>query len=180
MNALSADGRGGGSQDPAEGATGGATEPPVRHGGVVPSLDQRRIERALQARTRYKYVHPRVLREGLGWKIVSPNCSRNVDAQGGEIDIAWLVPHSGGWLLYSRDHVQDCWRLRGQDQVLFARDGTLDSSGDEFSRLPLKNVSELSRIKFAHGPFYLPPRMISDQVWTIFGNVMLRGTYSKP
>lgn len=117
MNALSADGRGGGSQDPA----GGSAEPPERRaGGDISSLDQRRIERALQARTRYKYVHPRVLREGLGWKIVSPNCSRNIDAQGGEIDIAWLVPHSGGWLLFSRDHAQDGWRLRRQDNLLYA------------------------------------------------------------
>jgi hypothetical protein len=38
-----------------------------------------------------QYV-PRVLREGLGWKVVSPNCSRNIDREGGEIDIAWLVP----------------------------------------------------------------------------------------
>lgn len=112
MNALNATG-GGGAR--------GSAEPPERQaGGEISSLDQRRIERALEARTRYKYVHPRVVREGLGWKIVSPNCSRNIDADGGEIDIAWLVPHSGGWLLYSRDHVQDCWRLRGQDQVLFA------------------------------------------------------------
>ena len=62
-------------------------------------------------------VRDRLARASWG---VSPNCSRNVDAQGGEIDIAWLVPHSGGWLLFSRDHAQDCWRLRGQDQVLFA------------------------------------------------------------
>lgn len=112
MNALNATGGGG--------ARGSAEPPERRGGGDISSLDQRRIERALEARTRYKYVHPRVVREGLGWKIVSPNCSRNIDADGGEIDIAWLVPYSGGWLLYSRDHVQDCWRLRGQDQVLFA------------------------------------------------------------
>lgn len=91
-----------------------------RFTGDVLSLDQRRIEKALEARTRYKYVHPRVEREGLGWKIVSPNCSRNIDAQGGEIDIAWLVPHSGGWLLFSRDHQQDCWRLQRQDNGLSA------------------------------------------------------------
>jgi len=87
----------------------------------VLSLDARRIERALDGRTRYKYVQPRVERQGLGWRIVSPNCSRNVDAQGGDIDIAWLVPRSGGgWLLYSRDHVQDCWQLRRQEESLAA------------------------------------------------------------
>lgn len=91
----------------------------VRDAGAQPmaskvsSLDVRRIERGLQARTRYKYVQPRVVREGVGWKVVSENCSRNIDAEGGEVDITWLVPHSeGGWLLYSRDHAQDCWQLR--------------------------------------------------------------------
>jgi len=84
----------------------------------VPSLDARRIAKALTQRERYKYVQPRVEREGRGWKIVSPNCSRNVDPQGGEIDIAWLVPqHDGSWLLYSREHAQGCWRLRLQDTL---------------------------------------------------------------
>ncbi len=92
--------------------------PPVAEprGEAQPSsLDARRIANALTQRERYKYVQPRVEREGRGWKVVSPNCSRNVDPQGGEIDIAWLVPHNeGGWLLYSREHAQDCWRLRSQ------------------------------------------------------------------
>jgi hypothetical protein len=87
----------------------------AKTGDNVLALDVRRIEKALRERARYKYVHPRVEREGLGWKIVSPNCSRNIDPQGGEIDIAWLVPSSqGGWLLYSRDHSLDCWQLRGR------------------------------------------------------------------
>lgn len=94
----------------------GTAEPPTEQ--RVQSLDARRIERALEQRSRYKYVHPRVEREGLGWKVVSPNCSRNIDPQGGEIDIAWLVPNNeGGWLLYSREHAQDCWRLRCQDSL---------------------------------------------------------------
>lgn len=85
-------------------------------GGNIVDLAARRIERtieqALRQRSRYRYVQPRIAREGLGWKIVSPNCSRNVDRDGGEIDIAWLVPcNEGGWLLYARDHVEGCWRL---------------------------------------------------------------------
>ena len=88
-------------------------------GHRVLSLDARRIENAIEARARYKYVHPRVEREGLGWKVVSPNCSRNIDPAGGEIDIAWLVPHNGGgWLLFSRDHVQDCWQMRRHEASL--------------------------------------------------------------
>ena len=58
-------------------------------------------------------MRPRVERAGRGWKIVSPNCSRNIDPDGGEIDIAWLVPdNDGGWLLYARDHRLGCWMLK--------------------------------------------------------------------
>jgi hypothetical protein len=88
-------------------------------GGQVFVLDRVRIEVALEGRQRYKYVHPRVLREGAGWKVVSPNCSRNVDRDGGEIDIAWLVPTQapdsgvpGSWLLHARDHIQKTWVLK--------------------------------------------------------------------
>jgi hypothetical protein len=81
---------------------------------VLP-LDARRIEKAIEQRERYRYVTPRVVREGLGWKVLSPNCSRNVDPQGGEIDIAWLVAGADNeWHLYARDHQLDCWQLRAQ------------------------------------------------------------------
>ena len=100
-------------------------EPPAVRTAAVSSLDARRIENALDQRSRYKYVQPRVVREGRGWKIASPNCSRNVDSAGGEIDIAWLVPVAagrqgleGGWLLYARDHAQDCWQLKRHDASL--------------------------------------------------------------
>ena len=100
-------------------ADGPADQPSMQAGARLLSLDARRIERALQARTRYKYVHPRVEREGLGWKVVCSTCSRNIDPQGGEIDIAWLVPHDGGgWLLFSRDHALDLWQLRRQGDSL--------------------------------------------------------------
>ena len=85
--------------------------PPAGAGQVV-DLSPARIQRALAARRRYKYVQPRVEREGEGWRIVSPNCSRNIDPQGGEIAIAWLQPDAGGlWQLHSRDHVKQAWRL---------------------------------------------------------------------
>lgn len=78
-----------------------------------------RILVALGARQRYRYVTPRVEREGPGWKIVSPNCSRNVDVTGGEIDIAWLVPcNEGRWLLHARDHVHGCWVVKAADLTL--------------------------------------------------------------
>jgi hypothetical protein len=87
--------------------------------GKVVALDPARILRALAQRQRYKYVQPCVLREGAGWKIVSPNCSRNIDSAGGQIDIAWLVPSgAGGWLLHARDHAQGCWLLKASGVTL--------------------------------------------------------------
>jgi hypothetical protein len=89
--------------------------PPDGSSALVLSLDARRIERALQQRHRYKYVHPRLVPEGEGWKVVSPNCSRNVDPQGGEIDIAWLRPQGeAGWQLHACDHARGGWRLSRQ------------------------------------------------------------------
>lgn len=100
---------------PQAGSRGRRRRPAPPPSSQVVNLDARRIERAVAQRTRYKYVRPRVEREGLGWKVCSPNCSRNIDPQGGDIDIAWLVPaRQGGWLLYARDHRQDCWQLRAQ------------------------------------------------------------------
>jgi hypothetical protein len=70
------------------------------------------ILRALASRRRYRYVRPRVAPEGGGWKIVSPNCSRNIDPAGGEIAVAWLLPaNQGAWLLHSRNHADQCWRI---------------------------------------------------------------------
>lgn len=90
-----------------------------RESDTVVDLDRRRIERALPARSRYKYVQPRVVRERHGWKVVSPNCSRNVDAGGGEIDIAWFLPDgSGRWLLHARDHGRGTWVLKAADLTL--------------------------------------------------------------
>ena len=90
-------------------------------GGHVFVLDRVRIEVALEGRHRYKYVHPRVLREGLGWKVVSPNCSRNIDREGGEIDIAWLEPEPDGrgrWRLHRRDHRCALWTLHSEGLTL--------------------------------------------------------------
>ncbi len=81
----------------------------------VGDLVAARITRAIEHRARYRYVRPHVVREGDGWKIVSPNCSRNVDPTGGEIDIAWFVPLSGGrWRVHTRDHAAGEWRVQGE------------------------------------------------------------------
>jgi hypothetical protein len=87
----------------------------------VRDLTLHRLERALRQRVRYRYVRPRVLREGLSFRIQSPCCSRNVDATGGMIDIALLVPHEGNrWCLCSREHATSTWVPQLQDQPLDA------------------------------------------------------------
>lgn len=79
--------------------------------GRVADLAAARILRALQRRGRYRYVQPRLEPLDGGWKVVSPNCSRSIDPEGGEIDIAWLRPlPDGRWLLHARDHRQACWQ----------------------------------------------------------------------
>ena len=71
------------------------------------------IKRALSERVRYRYVQPRVLREGDAFRIEAPCCSRNVDPEGGVIDIALLTPMAdGGWRLHARDHVAGSWTLQ--------------------------------------------------------------------
>ena len=90
--------------------------------GPVYDLLQHRLARALRARVRYRYVQPRVLlEEGGSYRIQSPCCSRTVDAAGGLIDIALLVPHEGQhWCLCSRDHAGQRWVTRCQNQSLDA------------------------------------------------------------
>lgn len=77
-------------------------------------LDRVRLERALGRRSRYRYVQPRVVDEPWGYRIVSPNCSRNVDASGGEIDIARFERGRDAWVLFSRDHARNEWRMQGR------------------------------------------------------------------
>ncbi|MBI5260937.1 MAG: DUF3024 domain-containing protein [Bradyrhizobium sp.] len=76
-------------------------------------LDRRRIERALQSRRRYRYVLPDVVAVADGYRIQSPCCSRNIDADGGVIDIA-LLHHdrsSCTWQLFRKDHTTNAWEL---------------------------------------------------------------------
>lgn len=83
------------------------------HTGGLFDLTLRQIERALRERTRYRYVSPRVLREGQGFRIESPCCSRNVDTTGGVINIAWLTRGEDGvWRLSARDHALHRWVLQ--------------------------------------------------------------------
>lgn len=88
--------------------------------GNVFDFERARILQSLERRERYKYVQPRVECEGTGWKIVSPNCSRNIDRDGGDIDIAWLVRKGGQWQIHARDHVRGAWVLKAAGLTLTA------------------------------------------------------------
>lgn len=85
-------------------------------------VDRKRIEKALAARTRYRYVSPEVWADEAGYRIQSPCCSRNVDHSGGMIDIARLeyVSMSRAWRLYRKDHARHEWRLYGEFSALNA------------------------------------------------------------
>ena len=89
----------------------------------VVALDARRIQRALEGRSRYRYVQPGLhavaAADGGGWAVRSPNCSRNIDAQGGEIPIAWFQPGQGNrWRLHAYDHAASAWVLQADDLAL--------------------------------------------------------------
>lgn len=87
--------------------------------GPVSDLTLHRMQRALRERLRYRYVQPVVLREGDGFRIQSPCCSRNVDPDGGVIDIALLIPTSPHhWSLCSRDHANQAWVAQLRNQPL--------------------------------------------------------------
>lgn len=86
---------------------------------TVPSqpneVDRKRIERALAARKRYRYVSPRIRIVEGGYIIESPCCSRNVDPTGGCIEVALLQyePGENPWRLYRKDHDRGQWHLHG-------------------------------------------------------------------
>jgi hypothetical protein len=83
-------------------------------------VDRKRIERALDARARYRYVSPEVRAVEGGYWIQSPCCSRNIDKHGGVIDIARLeyVSEPRRWRLYRKDHAQHEWQLYGEFSAL--------------------------------------------------------------
>lgn len=77
-------------------------------------LDLRRISRLLKKRERYQYVSPLVQAAPGGYRIVSPCCSRNIDLNGGLIDIARIEWTAGVWRLYSRNHACAQWLMHSQ------------------------------------------------------------------
>jgi hypothetical protein len=85
----------------------------------INDLDWQRIVGSLAQRARYRYVLPLVEREAGGYRIVSPCCSRNVDASGASIDIARLEFDRDGrrWQLFSKNHAENRWELRAQGDL---------------------------------------------------------------
>jgi len=83
-------------------------------------VDCKRIERALAQRHRYRYVSPEVCPSEQGYRIESPCCSRNVDKEGGVIDIALLeyAAASRIWRLHRKDHVHGTWLLYQEFETL--------------------------------------------------------------
>jgi hypothetical protein len=74
-------------------------------------LDKKRIERALRARKRYRYVSPSVAPVAGGYRIESPCCSRNIDPDGGVIDVALVLfdEDCASWKLFAKDHKNGSW-----------------------------------------------------------------------
>jgi hypothetical protein len=85
-------------------------------------LDRKRIERALKTRKRYRYVTPNVTTTVGGYRIESPCCSRNIDPDGGVVDVALLLhdADSAKWELFRKNHARDLWQLDSTHERLHA------------------------------------------------------------
>lgn len=83
-------------------------------------FDRKRIERALKTRKRYRYVSPSVTAADGGYRIESPCCSRNIDRDGGVIDVALLLhdADTARWQLFHKDHANAAWRLHSTHERL--------------------------------------------------------------
>ncbi len=79
-------------------------------------LDRTRIERSLRGRRRYRYVSAVV--EGVtgGYRVESPCCSRNIDPDGGVIDVALILhePIGGAWKLFAKNHRSGTWAFHSR------------------------------------------------------------------
>lgn len=97
-------------------------------------LDRKRIERALKTRKRYRYVLPSVTAVTGGYRIESPCCSRNIDPEGGVIDVALLLHDvdSGRWQLFRKDHETAKWLLHSTHERLVS---LLDRLGEDPERI---------------------------------------------
>ena len=76
-------------------------------------FDRRRIERALGDRKRYRYVSPSVATTAGGYLIEAPCCSRNIDPEGGVVDVALMLfdEDRAEWRLFRKNHAKRAWEL---------------------------------------------------------------------
>src|ERR1017187_9076325 len=91
--------------------------PVVQHPNEV---DRKRIERAIEHRKRYRYVSPSVHPIENGYWVKSPCCSRNVDPDGGVVDVA-IVQYVQGprpWRLYRKEHSTTVWHVSAEYERL--------------------------------------------------------------
>ncbi len=84
-------------------------------------LDRKRIERAMKGRKRYRYVSPVVVPVTGGYRVESACCSRNIDPEGGVVDIALIMyePEAANWLLFRRNHDLKEWELHSTYDRIF-------------------------------------------------------------
>ncbi|MCK1454239.1 DUF3024 domain-containing protein [Bradyrhizobium sp. 35] len=80
--------------------------------GLIPhpnELDRKRIERALISRKHSPSVTP----VKAGYLIESPSCSRNIENDGGQIDVALFHYDavSGIWKLFFKNHARGSWKF---------------------------------------------------------------------
>lgn len=80
--------------------------------GLIPhpnELDRKRIERALISRKHSPSVTP----VKAGYLIESPSCSRNIENDGGQIDVALFHYDavSGIWKLFFKNHARGSWQF---------------------------------------------------------------------
>ena len=83
-------------------------------------FDRKRIERALKTRKRYRYVTPRVMAATNGYRIEAPCCSRNIDPEGGVVDVALLLhdEDASAWQLYRKNHKSGTWEFHSDHDRL--------------------------------------------------------------
>ncbi|MHC4046157.1 DUF3024 domain-containing protein [Bradyrhizobium xenonodulans] len=95
-------------------------------------VDRKRIECALGSRRRYRYVSPSVKPVKGGYLIESPCCSRDIDKDGGVIEVA-LIHHDavcGLWKMFWKDHARGIWQFHSVHQRLSAATDELNADLD--------------------------------------------------
>jgi len=83
-------------------------------------FDLKRIGRTLEMRQRYRYVVPSVFGVVGGYRVEAPCCSRNIDPDGGQVEIALMLfdDKHGAWRLFAKDHERKSWEFHSMHRRL--------------------------------------------------------------